>query len=280
MTLTATEIIERLWDNPEELQQFEADPKQFLIDNGGSIPDDVQVCAHIDTTSVFNVVLPINGSEMPEGDNAVLQVVRKAMEEPDFKAKLKERPKEALADEDWDIPETVTVNVFEDTPTQCHFVIPFNPAAIELSEADLESAESAELGEADSEPVELSEADLEFVLGGRWRPDGVSRPDWAARGRGGRSNSSKRIKLPTSRSAALRLMKKAAGNRKTPDIEKCAGIVSKCARASSNVLIISTAAMTSLAVFAASIDPKGLKGSKYSPTERMNKRVNGFNRSF
>lgn len=139
MTLTTGELIEKLWNNPEDAKKFEDNPKQFLIDNGESVSDDVQVHAHIDTVSDRSFVLPANKSEIPEGENAVLSVVRKAIDDPAFKAKLKEQPKETFADEGLQFPEGVSFTVFENTPSQLHIVLPVNPATAELSDADLEN---------------------------------------------------------------------------------------------------------------------------------------------
>lgn len=139
MTLTMGEFIEKLWDNPEDAKKFEDNPKQFLIDNGEPVSDDVQVYAHIDTASDRSFVLPADKSEIPEDENDALSVVRKAMDDPTFKAKLKEQPKAAFAEEGLQIPEDMSVTVFENTPSQLHIVLPVDPATTELSDADLEN---------------------------------------------------------------------------------------------------------------------------------------------
>ena len=139
MAFTASEFIEKLWNNPEDMQKFADAPKQFLADNGESVPEDVEVHAHIDTVSTRNFVLPADKSELPDGENVILGVVRKAMDDPAFKAELKEHPKEACAKGGLQIPEGIAVNVFENTPTQRHVAVPFNPAKAEMSDADLDA---------------------------------------------------------------------------------------------------------------------------------------------
>lgn len=139
MTLSVDELIERLWNNPEDMQKFEAAPKQFLIDNGEPIPDDVQVYAHIDTPSAVHFVLPEDGADIPEGDNLGLEIVRKAIDNETYKAQLIENPKAALAQDEIDIPDDVDVNIYQDTPSEVHIVVPFNPATGELSGADLDA---------------------------------------------------------------------------------------------------------------------------------------------
>ncbi len=139
MALNQSEFVEKLWNSPEEMQKFIASPKKYLQDQGESVPENVTVHAHVDTLSVRNFVLPVDKSQLPEGDNPVLTITRQAMDDSAFKDKLLSDPKAAAAEEGLNIPDGVVVNVFQNTADQVHVVVPFNPAKAELSDADLEA---------------------------------------------------------------------------------------------------------------------------------------------
>jgi Nitrile hydratase, alpha chain len=72
------------------------------------------------------------------------QIITKAMKDDAFRQRLLSNPRETLEREvGMIIPQGVTLQMHEDTPTTHHLVLPMKPAvgeAVELSDAQLEQA--------------------------------------------------------------------------------------------------------------------------------------------
>jgi len=97
---------------------------------------------------------------MSEQNTLQEQITAKAMKEEAFRQRLLSNPKETL-ERDLGIllPQGVTVQVHEDTPTTINLVLPMRPPT--------------------GEPQELSDAELEQAVGGQgnlYRPTIVSGP--------------------------------------------------------------------------------------------------------
>jgi hypothetical protein len=87
---------------------------------------------------------------MSEQNNLQDQIIAKAMKDEAFRQQLLSNPKETLEhDLGITLPQGVTVQVHEDTPTNLHLVLP------------MQAVQSAA-----GEPRELSEAELEGIAGG------------------------------------------------------------------------------------------------------------------
>ena len=137
---TATLSLETLWNDAEELEKLKTSPKNYLNSHGADIPDNVEVHAHIDTPTLRNFVLPPDGTEIPEGDNPMLKIIRHALSDSSYKARLLANPKAVLADEGViELADSVEVSVHQNTASDVHVVIPLNPAHSELSETELEA---------------------------------------------------------------------------------------------------------------------------------------------
>ncbi len=75
------------------------------------------------------------------------QIISKAMKDDAFRQRLLSNPRETLEREmGMTLPQGVTFQVYEDTPSVIHLVLPMQPQT--------------------GEPVELSDADLEVAVGG------------------------------------------------------------------------------------------------------------------
>jgi hypothetical protein len=68
------------------------------------------------------------------------KLVEKAWEDPDFKAELMSDPKGVFGREfNSTIPDSVSVQILEETPNSLYLVIPVKPGTDELSDQELEA---------------------------------------------------------------------------------------------------------------------------------------------
>jgi len=65
------------------------------------------------------------------------RIIAKAWSDEEFKGRLLADPKAALKEEGIDVPEGITLRVFENTPTEFNFILPPKPDSSELREEDL-----------------------------------------------------------------------------------------------------------------------------------------------
>lgn len=142
---TVQALLEQVWSDEFLKNNLLSNPKQVLSEYGLEFPSSVQVQAHENTPSVVNYVLP-ESSDLPQEtdieqqDPVVGKVIEKAFADEAFKAKLLEEPKSAIAEEmGIDLPDSLQVHVYENTPLLKHIVLPANPATEELSDAELEA---------------------------------------------------------------------------------------------------------------------------------------------
>ncbi|VEP18764.1 hypothetical protein H1P_90011 [Hyella patelloides LEGE 07179] len=132
-------IIQNLWENPTSRENFMTEPKSYLEKQGLEIPENVQVLAHAGTFSELYLVLPPDGTEIPESDNPETKMIGRALQDSAYKALLLENPQAAAEEIGVELPDSMTIIVLQDSEDEMHFVIPANPSDDELSEADLET---------------------------------------------------------------------------------------------------------------------------------------------
>ena len=69
------------------------------------------------------------------------QIIKLAMDEPEFRAALLTDPRTALADQGFEFPDEVSLHIIEETPTNFYLILPPVPAISQgfiLSDAELE----------------------------------------------------------------------------------------------------------------------------------------------
>jgi hypothetical protein len=138
-----TDLLEQVWQDENFKTRFIANPKTVLAERGVNFPDSLTVEIHEDSLNLRNYVLLkkelLEGVDIQQEDPLVQQVLQQALADESFKAQLLENPKEAIKEATGqDLPESLTVRIYENTPTLKHMVIPLNPANEELSDLELE----------------------------------------------------------------------------------------------------------------------------------------------
>ena len=139
MKKTEADIIQAIWNDPEEYQAFLEDPKQYLLEQGQEIPEDTEVNVYEDTPSLRHFLLPAEGTQLPQGDELFLRIAKRAQEDAEFKAELLENPKTVAQQMRIVIPDGLKIKVLENKPDEINVIVPFNSASGELSDADLEA---------------------------------------------------------------------------------------------------------------------------------------------
>ncbi len=138
--MTFQEVLDRIWSDEALRQRLIADPKPVLREFGLQIPDSKSVQVHENTLTVLNVVLPVKpDGEMESSNDPVGKTIQRAWSDPDFKARLLADPRDAAAEMGVRIPLGTEVQIWENTPSVEHIILPLDPAANELSDADLEA---------------------------------------------------------------------------------------------------------------------------------------------
>lgn len=133
------EILQHLWENPTSREEFLSKPKAYLEQQGQEIPENVKVFAHAETPSQRYFILPPDGTEVPESDNAEVKIIRRALNDSAFKALLFKNPQAAAKEMGTDAPDSITFEVLQNSENEIHLVLPVNPSDTELSDADLEA---------------------------------------------------------------------------------------------------------------------------------------------
>lgn len=137
-------LMERVISDRDYKNRFISDPKGLLIEVGAQVPDSLRIEVHEDQPNVLNFVLQrkeqLEKANLEGEDPIISQVLKRALADDAFKAKLIRNPKAAIKEATGeDLPDTLTVYFHEDTPTVKHLVIPANPDNEELSDAELET---------------------------------------------------------------------------------------------------------------------------------------------
>jgi Nitrile hydratase, alpha chain len=140
---TMQEALERVWSDEALKNRLISDPKPVLSEFGLEIPDTISVQIHENSATVMNFVLPaqaaLEGIDPEAADPIIGKVIKRAWADSGFKAKLIAEPKAAIQEATGvSLPDTLQVNVYENTATLEHLVLPINPNDSELSDADLE----------------------------------------------------------------------------------------------------------------------------------------------
>jgi hypothetical protein len=138
---TVQQALDRIWSDEALKKSLLADPKPVLKGFGMEIADNVSVQVHENTPSLINVVLPAKPAESGSlnSSDPVSRLIEHAWQNPAFKARLLNNPKEAAAESGIHVPDKIQVKVWENTATVQHLVLPLNPSSSELSDADLEA---------------------------------------------------------------------------------------------------------------------------------------------
>ncbi|WP_169221982.1 NHLP leader peptide family RiPP precursor [Brasilonema sp. UFV-L1] len=136
-------LLERIWSDEQFKNCFIADPKPILCEFGVKVPKFLkQIEVHEDRPKLRNYILPIKEQlerYMEEQNPIIAQVIRQALADNAFKAKLLQNPntgmKEATGE---DLPKDLTICFYEDTLTVRHLVIPINPDNQQLNDSQLD----------------------------------------------------------------------------------------------------------------------------------------------
>jgi hypothetical protein len=142
---TVQEALQRVWSDDKFKSNLIKNPKPVLAELGLKLDPGVDVEIHENTPKLMNFVLPKKsdippGVDIEQADPVVGKVVKKAWADAGFKSKLLSNPKSAVAEASGvKLPDTLTVKVYEDSPTLRHLIIPLNPANEELSDMELET---------------------------------------------------------------------------------------------------------------------------------------------
>lgn len=137
------QVIEQVWADESFKNRFITEPKVVLTEIGAKIPDSLKVEVHENQSDIQNFVLlrkdQIEALNLQSEESPINQVLKRAITDDAFKAQLLENPKAIIKEmTGQDLPDTLTIRVYEDTPTVKHLVIPANPNNEELSDSDLE----------------------------------------------------------------------------------------------------------------------------------------------
>lgn len=145
------EVINRVWADETFKNRFITEPKAILAEIGASVPDSVQVEVHQDEPNVQNFVLlakeQLEKLNLQAAESIFSQVLRQAVADNTLKTRLIENPKAVIQEiTGQNLPESLNICVYEDTPTVKHLVIPINPNSEELSDLELEMVAGGKRG--------------------------------------------------------------------------------------------------------------------------------------
>ncbi|KAB8315415.1 NHLP leader peptide family natural product precursor [Tolypothrix campylonemoides VB511288] len=136
-------LLERLWSDEQFKNCFIANPKPILCEFGVTVPEYLKTIEVFeDKPNVRNYILPIKEQlerYAKEQNLIIAQVIRHALADDAFKAKLLQNPKAGIKEATGeDLPEDLTICFYQDTLTVRHLVIPMNPDNEQLNCSQLE----------------------------------------------------------------------------------------------------------------------------------------------
>ncbi len=137
-------LLERLWSDEQFKNCFIADPKPILCEFGVKLPEFLKkIEVHEDKPNLRNYILPMKEQleryNLEEENLIIAQVIKQALADEAFKAKLFHNPKAGIKEATGeDLPEDITICFYEGTPTVRHLVIPMNPDNQQISDSQLE----------------------------------------------------------------------------------------------------------------------------------------------
>ncbi|MUG97841.1 NHLP leader peptide family natural product precursor [Scytonema sp. UIC 10036] len=137
-------LLEKLWNDEGFKNSFITDPKTILLEHGVNVPESLEkIEVHEDRPDLQNYILPrkeqLERYVLDEENHIISQVIRQSLADDTLKAKLLQNPKAGIKEmTGQDIPDSLTICFYEDTPSVKHLIIPINPNNQELNDSQLE----------------------------------------------------------------------------------------------------------------------------------------------
>ena len=143
MSGSPQDFLQAVWSSDASTQEFANNPKSFMERFGFSYGENVKVIPHFDNETSVNLVVPESTPEVEtaakgNADPAINTLV-KASKDETLKRELLENGKTTLANNGVPVISGINYQVFANTATEMHVVIPTNPA-IAQANAELELA--------------------------------------------------------------------------------------------------------------------------------------------
>lgn len=129
---TVPQGLKKIWSDESFKNRLISNPKSVLADEFGVVmPESIEVEVHENTLSLEHYVIPVPGENLEEVmnlekvDPVLGQLIRKAWSDKAFKAKLLKEPRSAVAEvTGTELPKSLEIRVYENTPTLKHVVLP------------------------------------------------------------------------------------------------------------------------------------------------------------
>lgn len=137
------DFLQTVWSSEATQQEFANDPKSFMQRFGFSFGENVKVIPHFDSETSTNLVIPENTPELDaaakDNTNPTIDILIKASKDEALKKELLDNSKTVLANNGVQVLQGINYQVFANTKTETHVVIPENPATAQAN-AELELA--------------------------------------------------------------------------------------------------------------------------------------------